>query len=167
MNILDIHEWIIFWRNNLDIFYCILNWIIFVDRFNEKKRISKMYRPGLNGKEHVIITLKSDKILDFEKIILKCIPTYIPADIFLSNLKSLMSFYLIFKWRGKIHWTKSRIELRSPGLILNLNLTWTHHCIVGKGTWKFLHDIDNSNFSRDVCLIMFFYWSCLSRKRFC
>ena len=114
-----------------------------------------------------IITLKSDKKLDFEKIILKCIPTYIPADIFLSNLKSLMSFYLIFKWRGKIHWTKSRIELRSPGLILNLNLTWTHHCIVGKGTWKFLHDIDNSNFSRDVCLIMFFYWSCLSRKRFC
>ena len=101
------------------------------------------------GKSLYIITLKSDKIVGFEKIILKCILFYIPADIFCQIwLISLMSFYLILNWRGKRHWTKSPIEF---GL---LDLFWTHH------------DIDNSNFL-EVYLSMFFFWSCLSGKRFC
>ena len=113
------------------------------------------------GKSLYIVTLKSDKILDFEKIILKCIPFYIPADIFCQIwLKSLMSFYLILEWRGKRHWTKSPIELRSAGLILNASL----YCL--KRYLEILHDIDNSNFP-EVYLSMFFDWSCLSRKRFC
>ena len=46
------------------------------------------------GKSLYIVTLKSDKILDFEKIILKCLPLYIPADIFLSNLAEKLNVIL-------------------------------------------------------------------------